>query len=243
MEYACLKSDFVFSQAQKEHFPLLAVLYKNSFEDKAFMLPFEEGMINEKDSYCLFYMEEPIAMVTANPISYKGRKGHQIFKLCARKDFRGKGVAKMLLACFHEERRGLGDAFSLVMPGGEKLYGFYEKCGYRSVSVKRQYFHEGDPVSLPKERPVYTERYRDYCQKSAVYNGKTALDKDGLIYGLPAKGTILADDFLNESGICQRDFFVYLPSDEGTERCGMVCPFDEEVDLSGIFIPLANGIN
>ena len=240
---AFTENGLVFRQIKKEEVLLFTDLYAASFPDKASFLPFEMEIVNEKDSYAAFDGDLPVAMVTANPVVFRGKRGHQIFKLCAHRDYRGKGVAAALVAFMHEAQRRRGDVFSLVMPGGEKLYAFYEKCGYLPIAARKVHFLPGDGIALSGDPVTYTDRYKDYCQKSAAGKRKIAADEKGALLGLHEEGILLVDDCFERTAVCQRACALYLPDKTGTERYGMVCSLEDGADVEGILISLVNGFH
>lgn len=237
------ENGLVFRRIKKEEIPLLVTLYEASFPDRVPTMPFLAGIVNENDTYCAFDGALPVAMVTANPVAFRGKRGHQIFKLCAHGDYRGKGVAAALVSFMHEAQRQRGDTFSLVMPGGERLYAFYEKCGYLPIPARKVHFLPGDSLSLSGDPVLYTDRYKDYCKKSAKGNCKITADKEGSFIGAQRQGLLLVDDCFERTGVCQRACALYFPDGTGKEHYGMVCPFEDSADVEGILISLVNGFH
>ena len=236
-----LSDSLLFKLASAEDFEVLLSLYSASFNDKSPQLPFLEGIINDQDTYCALLDGRPVAMVTANPVTYQNQKGHQIFKLCTDKAVRGRGIAGKLLDFMHREQRKKGDRFSLVMPGNDDLYGFYAAKGYLPIAAKTHRLLQGDAVCLPQTRVVYTEKYSGYVLKSAKANGKRSADGNGLLWGYEREGTVVADDCFGDGLSLQAPCVVHLPCQEGNERYGMVCPLDPQASLQGIFPVLVCG--
>ena len=111
------KGEICYEKAKKEHFDALFALYECSFPDKAPRLPFEYGVINELDTYIALIDGTPVGMVSANPVFYKGQKGHQIFKLCAHPKVRGRGIGGALLSFMHGAQDGQKFAAVLILGG------------------------------------------------------------------------------------------------------------------------------
>lgn len=241
------KGEICYEKAKKEHFDALFALYECSFPDKAPRLPFEYGVINELDTYIALIDGTPVGMVSANPVFYKGQKGHQIFKLCAHPKVRGRGIGGALLSFMHRERRAEGDLFSLVMPGSEGLYSFYEKQGYASISAKRIILTSRESLLYEDERVEYLPRYEALCLESAAKNQKTVLSGYGSYCGFEEEGRVFLDDLMpfgrRIAPVCPLPVTFYLPDPEGKERYGMVCALDARTDLEGIYPRIVMGFH
>ena len=139
------EQELIFRRVCKEDLGALSALYASSFKDAAPRLPFEEGIVNEEDSYCAVLQGQIVALVTANPVSYKGQKGHQIFKLCTHSAFRGRGIAGALLSFMQEDRRKKGELFCfnlyiiLHLKERREILIFKEKCGTIKTKIKTLY--------------------------------------------------------------------------------------------------------
>ena len=233
------QAEILYRHPEVWEFEALCTLYTRCFSDKAPRLPFEKGVINREDTYCALLDGAVVAMVSANPVFFKGQKGHQIFKLCTDPAVRGRGVAARLLSYMHDEQRQKGDLFSLVMPGNEGLYTFYEKQGYKALPARKVRLAPGQSMLASAERVEYLPRYEALCLESAPKNGKTVLSGYGSYCGFAKEGAIFLDDLMPfgrriaPSASLPVEF--YLPDPEGAERYGMVCALDARADLEGIY--------
>lgn len=132
-----------FQRAQKADLPSLTVLWQTCFGDS------EEEIrkfwnLFDKISVFLASDKLPIAMVCALPVTLfdsegEGHETAYLYAVCTEPGHRNRGVCKSLLAFAEEELKRSSVEFCALVPSGKKLFGFYEKLGYRTAFYQRRY--------------------------------------------------------------------------------------------------------
>lgn len=79
----------------------------------------------------------PCAMLLAVPCAVDERKGIYLYGLATAPQLRGKGVMTALMAHAEAAARAAGAEFSLLIPAGEELFGFYRQRGYTDAVYLR----------------------------------------------------------------------------------------------------------
>ena len=76
----------------------------------------------------------------------------ELFQIGTFPDFRGKGLAKMLLERLHDKMRGKGAAvcFLEVRSRNAAAIALYEKSGYERISVRRNYYPDDDAIVMKR---------------------------------------------------------------------------------------------
>ena len=86
-----------------------------------------------------------------------GRKLAYLYAVATDKDFQRQGLCRQLMAGTHEQLRAQGYSGTILVPGSQELFRFYEKLGYRICSSVTEFSCvAGTPVSL---RPLGAEEY------------------------------------------------------------------------------------
>lgn len=63
---------------------------------------------------------------------WNGKKIAYLYAVATKKEFQGQGLCRALIANTHDYLRQLGYAGAALVPGNEKLFSLYKKCGYQS---------------------------------------------------------------------------------------------------------------
>ncbi len=90
--------------------------------------------------------------------SCRGKKMAYLYAVATAKAFRGQGICRKLMTHTHGYLQKNGYAGTLLVPGEESLFGFYEKMGYSVCCTMRAFpcTPDGNAIAL---RPVDAEEY------------------------------------------------------------------------------------
>lgn len=133
------------------------------------MIDFEEIFEIEQDCFGNSWTAEMLKAELDNPLSVMAvdlRDGRcaafalgrvvagegELFQIGTLTEYRGRGIAKMLLEEFHEKAREKGAevCFLEVRSRNTAAISLYEKSGYEKISVRRNYYPDDDAVIMRK---------------------------------------------------------------------------------------------
>lgn len=80
---------------------------------------------------------EVAAYACAIPVTLGRLRGIYLYGVNTRADLRGQGIMRRLLEEIHDDAAARGLDFAVLVPEGEKLFGFYEKLGYETLFYHR----------------------------------------------------------------------------------------------------------
>lgn len=109
----------------------------------------------------------------------RGRKVAYLYAVATAKAFQGQGICHKLMDHTHRYLAGLGYAGTLLVPGEESLFGFYEKMGYRSFCSMRDFpctAHGEPPLLRPIDGTEYGRLRRALLPEGAVVQEQENLD-------------------------------------------------------------------
>ncbi|HIV87283.1 MAG TPA: GNAT family N-acetyltransferase [Candidatus Pygmaiobacter gallistercoris] len=125
-------------KAEERDRAALQALWQQAFGDDAafvdFVLDRFAGLEN------IFLTEragEVAAFACAVPVTLGRLRGIYLYGVNTRADLRGQGIMRELLGEIHADAAARGLDFAVLVPEGEKLFGFYEKLGYQTLFYHR----------------------------------------------------------------------------------------------------------
>lgn len=231
---------------KKDELSLVSELYKLGFNDKCPYLPFEYKIINTESRYVLLLNNTIIGMVVTIPCYYNKEKGHQIYALTIKNEFRGEKLGLLLLGEVLNYRKFIGDKFSILVPSNERLYNYYSKLGYKTISATSKVLAANDKIIFTGGLIKYNDDFKAYCLQSAKLNDcYTQIDPCMMCAAKDNNSdTLLINDCCpdisgNIANSLNHRIKIYLPDNNGKEKFGMVKNYDNK-NRNGVFPWLTN---
>lgn len=175
--------------------PQLRSLWKEAFGDEdAFLDLFFDTAFDCRRSRCIVEEDTVAAVLYWFDCQWKDRKYAYLYAVATRKDYRGRGLCRLLMgdtaACLATQ----GYDGALLVPADEGLMRMYGSMGYGVCTAIREFSCEKGSVPA-KLRAVGSEEYarlrRQYLPETGVIQEGPALEV------LAAQGCLYAgDDFL-----------------------------------------------
>lgn len=171
-----------------------------------------------KPSRCLLYIADgkPAAMLHLLPMTYQEglsrMHAQYVYAAATLPDFRRKGIMAELLEDVRARNSVNGYAFTALLPAGDALYSYYEKCGFKTVfslkikQLKRQDFAaNASDVQPLQEAPAAFDRM--LAQRKKIMNPGLLWEANEFAYVLEewklSGGEILA--FQEGYCLCRRE--------------------------------------
>lgn len=111
--------------------------------------------------------------------SCRGKKVAYLYAVATAKAFQGRGICHKLMDHTHRYLAGLDYAGTLLVPGEESLFGFYEKMGYQNCCSMLAFPCTTDgnaPALRPVDAAEYGRLRRTLLPEGAVVQEKENLD-------------------------------------------------------------------
>lgn len=144
----------------------LRVLWQEAFGDSEETLDafFTTGFSSDRCHY-LTENGELVSALYWLDCSLEGKKLAYLYAVATKKDHRGRGLARRLMAETHEILRQKGYAGVILVPGEKNLFSYYEKLGYR-VATKVEEF-----TAIGAESPVFITEItqEEYAARRRTY--------------------------------------------------------------------------
>ncbi len=161
--------------------------------------------------------------------------------------YRGRGIMTQLIAEAAEKAKREGKGYILLLPGEEKLYGFYEKSGFRPLCKCLLCEYNGGNIILPDESEyshfVHSENVYSYAEKLYSYpDYETIINPSGSVIYSVKDGTVTVKEWkksplvseVKEKTGCDK-IYVRLPLETDVNgKCteinhGMILPLGDEL--------------
>ena len=111
---------------------------------------------------------------------YEGKKIAYLYAIATAKEQRGKGLCRRLMENTHEHLKQKGYAAAMLVPSEPRLFGFYERLGYRNATKvsERVCFAADEPIELVR---IGEEEY-GRLRRRMLPDGGVVQEKDQLTY-------------------------------------------------------------
>lgn len=130
---------FNFEKNKSEYIPLLKKLWLDCFEEKSEAVDlFFNRCLDFTSIYTASIGNKPVAMLYLIHSTLNGKKSHYLCSAATSRDYRNLGIMGRLIEYAMSDSRKNGDAYSLLFPANEKLYGYYERFGYKPLCTARK---------------------------------------------------------------------------------------------------------
>ena len=141
--------------------PRLRALFTEAFSDAGFTdLFFRTAYAPER---CLAAFDgELLAALHWFDCCLDGKRAAYIYGIAAFESCRGRGIGSRLIRAALEHLRGEGYGPILLVPAEERLFGYYERLGFRAVStIREETVTAGTPLPIRRLTvPEYAEARR-----------------------------------------------------------------------------------
>ena len=132
MKLSFEKNDF-------EYIPLLKKLWLDCFEEKSEAVDlFFNRCLGFTSIYTASIEDKPVAMLYLVHSTLNGKKAHYLCCAATSLDYRNLGIMGRLIEYAMSDSRKNGDVYSLLFPANERLYGYYERFGYKPLCTARK---------------------------------------------------------------------------------------------------------
>lgn len=130
---------FNFEKNKSEYIPLLKKLWLDCFEEKSEAVDlFFNRCLDFTSIYTASIGDKPVAMLYLIHSTLNGKKAHYLCSAATSLDYRNLGIMGRLIEYAMSDSRKSGDIYSLLFPANEKLYGYYERFGYKPLCTARK---------------------------------------------------------------------------------------------------------
>lgn len=128
-----------FEKNKSEYIPLLKKLWLDCFEEKSEAVDlFFNRCLDFTSIYTASIEDKPVAMLYLVHSTLNGKKAHYLCCAATSRDYRNLGIMGRLIEYAMSDSRKNGDVYSLLFPANEKLYGYYERFGYKPLCTARK---------------------------------------------------------------------------------------------------------
>lgn len=128
-----------FEKNKSEYIPLLKKLWLDCFEEKIEAVDlFFNRCLGFTSIYTASIENKPVAMLYLVHSTLNGKKAHYLCCAATSLDYRNLGIMGRLIEYAMSDSRKNGDVYSLLFPANEKLYGYYERFGYKPLCTARK---------------------------------------------------------------------------------------------------------
>lgn len=164
-----------------EQISQLRTLWKDAFGDgDDFLDDFFSAAYSQHRSRCVTVQDKAVAMLYWFDCEYEGRKIAYIYAVATDKSFRGQGICNKLMRDTHRHLKSLGYAGSILVPGSESLFRFYEGMGYKPCCYGRRFTcaAEDSGIALGK---IYKEEFAR-LRRSLLPENSVIQEKENLSF-------------------------------------------------------------
>lgn len=128
-----------FEKNKTEYIPLLKKLWLDCFEEKSEAVDFFfNRCIDFTSVYTASVEGKPVAMLYLVHSTLNGKKAHYLCCAATSREYRNLGIMGRLIEYALSDSHQVGDVYSLLFPASEKLYGYYERFGYKPLCTARK---------------------------------------------------------------------------------------------------------
>ncbi|HCI60746.1 MAG TPA: hypothetical protein DE313_08055 [Ruminococcus sp.] len=128
-----------FEKNKSEYIPLLKKLWLDCFEEKSEAVDlFFNRCLGFTSIYTASIDNKPVAMLYLVHSTLNGKKAHYLCCAATSLDYRNLGIMGRLIEYAMSDSRKNGDVYSLLFPANERLYGYYERFGYKPLCTARK---------------------------------------------------------------------------------------------------------
>lgn len=128
-----------FEKNDFEYIPLLKKLWLDCFEEKSEAVDlFFNRCLDFTSIYTASIEDKPVAMLYLVHSTLNGKKAHYLCCAATSIDYRNLGIMGRLIEYAMSDSHKNGDAYSLLFPANEKLYGYYKRFGYKPLCTARK---------------------------------------------------------------------------------------------------------
>lgn len=125
--------------------PHLIKLWQRVFgDDEAFINACLDTFAGDGNVFVYTEGDKSVAMHLAVPCTLANHKGYYHYALATHPAHRGKGIMSRLMRHVEIEEQQRGASFALLIPASESLFGYYEKRGYRTFSMRYLALNKSD---------------------------------------------------------------------------------------------------
>ena len=151
----------------------LRALFTEAFGDEAFTdLFFRTGFSPNR---CLgAYDGELLAALHWFGCTLEGKKAAYIYGIAAFRSCRGRGIGSALIRAALEYLKGEGYGPILLVPAEERLFGYYQRFGFRTVSTIRE-----ERVEAGMPRPIRKLTAEEYASARRQLLPEASLVQEG----------------------------------------------------------------
>lgn len=129
----------IFEKNNFECIPLLKKLWLDCFEEKSEAVDlFFNRCLDFTSIYTASVESKPVAMLYLVHSTLNGKKAHYLCCAATSIDYRNLGIMGRLIEYAMSDSHKNGDAYSLLFPANERLYGYYERFGYKPLCTARK---------------------------------------------------------------------------------------------------------
>ena len=212
--------------------PALRSLWREAFGDcEEFLDGFAATAFDASRCFTAKVDDQLAAMIYRFDGTCRGKKVAYLYAVATAKAFQGRGICHKLMEHTHRHLADLGYAGTLLVPGEESLFGFYEKMGYRSFCPMQEVRHtaHGTPSALRIiDAAEYGRLRRPLLPEGAVVQEQENLDflatqcqfytgSDVLLAARQEDGKLLALELLGDHSAAP-SILAALGCNEGTFR-------------------------
>lgn len=165
----------IFEKNNFECIPLLKKLWLDCFEEKSEAVDlFFNRCLDFTSIYTASVESKPVAMLYLVHSTLNGKKAHYLCCAATSIDYRNLGIMGRLIEYAMSDSHKNGDAYSLLFPANEKLYGYYKRFGYKPLCTARKSvftreemnrFAENDKSNLTSVNSYNYEELQSMCFK------------------------------------------------------------------------------
>lgn len=198
---------------KSHHIPALRKLWKQAFGDKDTFLDnfFRTGFSFDR-CRCIFQEDQPVSVLYWFDCTWEDQKLAYLYAVATDKAYQGRGLCRQLMDDTHNRLSQLGYRGTVLVPGSESLFSFYDKMGYLPCSPVRKFSCEaGEAIYVQKiSGAEYARLRKNYLPQGSIlqeeellsflesfadfYKGETCL-----FCGTSDQGSFHAQEFLGDS--------------------------------------------
>lgn len=165
---------------QTSQIPKLRHLWKEAFGDSdEFLNLFFKTAFNCKRCRCVTENGNILSVLYWFECEYMGKPIAYLYGVATAKPNRGQGICKKLLEDTHLYLKKQHYEGVILVPGGRKLFDFYQKMGYQPCSTIREFTCTAKQEELPLypiEKEEYARLRKLLLPKNSVVQEKENLD-------------------------------------------------------------------
>lgn len=145
-------------QPEEKHIPLLRQLWKEAFGDTDdFLDTFFHTAFSFERCRCVFEDDIPVAVLYWFDCEYEGQPVAYLYAIATTVSHRGQGLCKQLMQNTHKHLESLGYQGTLLVPGENSLFSFYEKIGYKTTCFHHEFSCTGEEQEIFPHKVSSTE--------------------------------------------------------------------------------------